>query len=467
MPTDLIDVDSRAWRGDLAARSSMPNDAPVGLYRPVLSARGIGRWLRSIVGVKEDVLDWAPEERARYARLGAIVLNTGLLAGLSMMAALNSVLDGSWWAILPVGLVWGYLIVTFDSWLIASTHGVQHFSRLWIYLPRIIISILLGIAIAEPLVLWVFHPSIRNEIAEYRKTEIERYETRLKACNPPIGETVDRPNCAGFSVNVESGPQALATQLANVTGQRDQLQARVAELDRQLADLEQIARDECAGRPGRGRTGVPGEGGECRRNRAKADQFRADNQVDKQHTDLIALNNQIVALEGQLAEARRLSGATISQAIAQKVGEKRANLTDRGLLDEFDALHRLADRSTVIAAASWVLRLLLIAIDCLPVLSKLMSGTTTYDALIARQLESDKRLHHKHVLLYERQDSVDLDIMAQRIEQKLRNKTGDMNHEEQLARARRQTDLAAQIDRLAEELEIRADPRLRAGVMVN
>jgi hypothetical protein len=460
MPTNLVDPPTvPTLPRDLPARSSAPNDAPVGLYRPVVPAYGIGRRLRSVIGVKEDVLDWVPEERPRYTWLAAIVVNTGLLAGLSLVVALNSVVPGQWWALLPIGVLWCYLIVAFDSWLIASTHGIQQHSKLRIYLPRIMISILLGVAIAEPLVLWVFHPSISNEVAEHRKAQVETYEAQLRICNPLTGEMVNRLDCTGLLVNIDSKSEALATQLADVTQHRNQLQTRLGTLDKDLAGLEQAARDECAGRPGAGLTGVRGEGGECRRNRAKADEFRADNQVDKQHGDLIALNKQIVDLEGQLADSRKNGSKNITNSIAAKVNEKRANLTGSGLLDEFDALHRLADRSTVISMASWVLRLLLIAIDCLPMLSKLMSGTTTYDSLITRQLESDRRLHHKHVQLYERQDSVDLDIVAQRIERKLRDKTGETHNAEQLSRARQQTDLAAQIDKLADELASRADRR--------
>lgn len=455
MPTDVADPPVRDR--DPAARSSLPNDAAVGLYRPVRPVQGIARRLRGVVGIKEDILDWAPEERPRYTRLGAIVLNTGLLAGLSLVVALNSVAGGAWWALLPVGMLWGWVIVSFDGWLIASTHGVQHASKARLFLPRIAISVLLGVAIAEPLVLWVFQPSIHNDIAEHRKSEVERYESSLRTCNPATGEIVADPDCAGFRVNVPNGPAAVAAELTDATRLRDQQRQAVAALDARFAALEKLARDECAGLSGPGLTGVPGEGGECLRNRQKADQFRADNRLDKQHADLVALDNRVVELTGELSTARENGGAEISRAIGAKVAEKEANLVDRGLLDEIDALGRLADESTAINVASWVLRLLLIAIDCLPVFSKLMGGTTTYDTLVSRQLVTAGRLHAKHVSLYERRDSVDMDILAQRTDLKLRNKTGDLDNEERAARAKRRNEMTEQIDRLAARLEGRME----------
>jgi Domain of unknown function (DUF4407) len=456
MSTDLAEPPSSPELGGTpSVRSSLPNDAPVGLYRPVTADRGAGRWLRSIIGVKEDILDWAPEERPRYTRLGAIVLNTGLMAALSLVVALTSVTHGAWWALIPVGLGWGYLILTFDGWLISSTHGVQKTSKLALFVPRIVISLLLGAAIAEPLVLWVFQPSVHNEIAEYRKSTIEAYESRLRSCNPATGSISTDPTCQGFRVNIADSPQAVESQLRNAVALRNRTEKEVGVLDRRYAQLDRVARDECAGVVGPGLTGVAGVGGECRRNREKADQYRTDVQLTQRHQKLNALRASVADLNTKVAEARRVAGQQISEAIATKVQEKRDNLVDLGLLDEMHALDRLTDKNTVIEVAGWVLRLLLIAIDCLPVLSKMMGGTTTYDMLVTRQLESTKRLHGKHIQLYERQDSVNLDILGQRAEQKLRNKTGDMDNEERLGRAKRKKDLAAQIDQLAAELESR------------
>lgn len=441
---------------EVPVRSSLPNDAPVGLYRPVAPKRGVGRWLRSIIGVKEDILDWVPEERPRYSRLGAIVLNTGAMAGLSLLVALSGVVGGAWWALIPVGALWGYLIVTFDSWLIASTHGAAvDVSKVKLFLPRIAISVLLGAAIAEPLVLWVFSPSIHNEIAEHRKSEIEGYESELKVCNPVSGVAPTNVDCRGFGVVVKDSAQSVEAQFAEAVRLRDQARTAVGELDRRQAELEKLARDECAGKTGGGLTGVRGVGGECKRNRDKADQFRADSQLDKRHTDLIRLEKETVDLTGRLAQARTLGGQQISQAIAGKVAEKKADLHDRGILDEIDSLERLSADSPVVSIAGWVLRLLLIAIDCLPVLGKLMSGTTAYDLLVARQIESAKRLHEKNVALYERNDSVNLDILLRRAEKKLRTKSDDLDQDERIARAKTRTDQAAQIDQLAAELEDR------------
>jgi len=194
MPTDLAEPPTVG-----PVRSSLPNDAGIGTFRPVMPKRGIPRLMRRLVGVDEGILDWVPEERPRYTRLGFIVLNTGLLAGLAMHMALTSVTHAAWWLLLPADLLWALIIITIDSWLISSTHGIERSAQFWVYLPRLLVSILLGLAIAEPLVLTVFHQSIGNEISEYRKTEVDRYETDVVLSDGgtvhvrPIRPAAERP----------------------------------------------------------------------------------------------------------------------------------------------------------------------------------------------------------------------------------------------------------------------------------
>jgi hypothetical protein len=128
-------------------------------YRPAPASRGPARWLRALAGIREDVLDWVPEDRPRYTRLGAIILNTGLLAGLSLFTGLDKVVQVFWLFLVPIALIWAFVVVSFDGWLIASTHGAVKSARWRVFIPRLVISVLMGAVIAEPLLLWVFQPA--------------------------------------------------------------------------------------------------------------------------------------------------------------------------------------------------------------------------------------------------------------------------------------------------------------------
>lgn len=437
---------------DRPVRTSLPNDTAVGALRPVLPKRGLPRLMRRLIGVDEDVLDWVPEERPRYTRMGFIVFNTGVLAGVSMHLALSSVVGPHWWLVFA-DLLWTWIIITVDSWLISSTHGATRTSLFGTYLPRLLLAALLGSVIAEPLVLTVFHQSISNEISEYRKAEIDGYQTQLKRCNPPSGEPDLAPSCAGFLVTIAERPQAIKDELDRATNDRDDLKAKVAGADRRLAELEQLAVDECAGRAGPGRTGRVGEGGECRRDRAKADEFRRDNQIDASHQALAAAEQKVIDLNGKLANASSSTERAVNAAIDAEVREKAGNLTERGLLDEFDALARLSARHFTVLMGHILVALLLISLDCLPVLSKMLSSSTEYDARVRRQLDVSAHLHDLQLRASEKRDAADFELQERRSEQKLRSGIEAIGGEDRTAKERRKIETAAQIDRLAAALE--------------
>ncbi|KOX32607.1 hypothetical protein ADK67_07730 [Saccharothrix sp. NRRL B-16348] len=419
--------------------------------------RGVPRLLRRVIGVNEDVLDWVPEERPRYTRLGLIVLNTGLLAAVSMHMALASVLGGHWWLVFA-DLIWAVIIITADSWLISSTHGAARTSLLGTYLPRLLLSVLLGAVIAEPLVLAVFHQSIDNEISETRKADIDAYGSTVKRCNPPTGEIPTDPSCAGFLVVISERPQSAVDELARATAHRDGLAARVGDVDAQLAELERLARDECAGRGGPGLTAVPGEGPECTRNRDKADQFRRDSQVEQLHADLVVADRQVSELTEKVSNASSQTEREINTAINAKIDEKRKNLAERGLLDKFEALGSLSSTHFSVLMAHVLLALLLIALDCLPVLSKMMSANTEYDSRVRRQLDVSGRLHDLQLKASEKRDSVDFELQELRFRQKLRTGIEEIGGEDRTAKARRRMEVDAQIDHLAATLEKARNP---------
>lgn len=425
-------------------------------FRPARPSHGIGRRLRQIAGVNEPILDWVPEERPRYTRLGAIVLNTGLMAALSMTALLGTV-DVPWPVIVPIALVWGYLILSFDGWLVTSTHGVIGIARLRIFVPRLLISILMGFVIAEPLLLWVFGPAIRTEVHDQRDDAMLRYEARLKECNPVTG-TAPPAGCGGFLLNVTGSPQSIREQLDKAIAQRAEIQHAVDSINQELTRREELARLECNGTKRPGTTGIVGEGPNCRRNRTEADRYRASSNIDKHEADLVTINKTIEQLESDEGSASKGYTAAVDAAIAKRVADKRNNQTKIGILDEDRALAALAGRSTFVLVGSWMLRLLLVVVDCLPVLTKLMSRTTTYDALFSRQLGVNGQLHDKWIIEREQCDTGRVDVRMLRDEHLLRAEREGIDEANRLTRANRETSVDEQIEALAARLRQSGSP---------
>jgi hypothetical protein len=420
-------------------------------FRPAPPTRGIGRAFRYVAGVNETILDWVPEERARYTRLGAIVVNTGLLAALSMTVLLRTV-DLSPLLVVPVALIWGFVILSFDGWLVASTHGVLGMAKLRIFIPRLLISVLMGAVIAEPLLLWMFGPAIETEVEDQRDATVRVEESKYKVCNPATGEPATADGCEDYLLNVGGSPQSIRAELSNVESERDALADTTESINDELTRREELARLECNGTKEDGTTGIVGEGPNCFRNRAEADRYRASSNLDEHQATLVALNERIDRLTEAEGDAGTAYAAAVKTAIEGRVDDLRSNREKIGILDEHQALGALADRSAFVFIGSWLLRLLLITIDCLPVLTKLMNRTTTYDTLLTRQLDIDARLHDKHVTEREQRDTGRADVAIQRNEHLVRTRMEEIDEATRKARADREAVLDDQIEALAARL---------------
>jgi hypothetical protein len=356
-----------------------------------------------VAGVREDVLDWVPEDRPRYTRLGAIILNTGLLAGLSLFTGLDKVVQVFWLFLVPIALIWAFVVVSFDGWLIASTHGALKSARLRVFVPRLLISVLMGAVIAEPLLLWAFQPAIHAEVLSHRQDELTRYESRLKTCNPESGEIVSTPECRDLQLRTPDAPRTKQVELAAVAAQRDRLRTQVDQINQRLSDMNEVARAECNGRAGIGLSGQVGEGPDCRRDRLEADRYRSDSQLDQRQADLTALDRRVATLTADVQQAGQRYAESLGAAIAGQVAVRAAGSQGPiGILDEDAALGRLSDRSGLVFWAHWVVRLLLVAIDCLPVLTKMMGGVTGYDRRVDAQRKAGENLHSVFLDLQER-----------------------------------------------------------------
>ena len=305
-------------------------------FRPAPPARGIGRTLRHVAGVNETLLDWVPEERPRYTRLGAIVVNTGLLASLSMTVLLGSVHLPPL-LIVPIALIWGYVILSFDGWLVASTHGVLGMAKLRIFLPRLLISILMGAVIAEPLLLWVFGPAIETEVRDQREARVRIEEATYKACNPTTGGPATASGCDDYLLNVEGSPQSVGAERRDAESERRALVTRIEEINTELTRREELARLECNGTKEDGTTGIVGEGPNCVRNRDEADRYRASSNLDEHQAALVALNEKITGLIETEGEASLTYAGARRQRQASREAYDGTGAARRGLGGRVDA----------------------------------------------------------------------------------------------------------------------------------
>jgi Domain of unknown function (DUF4407) len=368
--------------------------------RPLMPSNGhqLGRRLRALAGVKEDLLAWVPHEMARYTALGGVVVSTAVVATVSMFFALQEILGHfSVWTLFVV-LGWGLLVLNLDRWLVSSALGSQWHTRMAVFVPRLMLATLFGVIIAEPIVLRVFETAVEQHIQDSRTQQLAELRDQLVRCNQVPGSTeapkadlMSQP-CHGRLLTVPGNPDALANELSRLKPEAEELQKTINNDTAQLNMLNDNAQKECSGGKGSGFTGQTGYGRQCLDRLNVASQFAITHPIQQQQVQLAGLRTRIAELEERLSMSQSSYQDALNRAINSRVEEERAHQGPIGLLERFQALDELVSENGFLSGARWAVRLFFIIIDCLSVLTKMMGGVTRYDKLIDRFSSSRDRV---------------------------------------------------------------------------
>ena len=363
---------------------------------------GLGRVLRLATGVREELLAHVPSERARYTSMGGVVLGTAFMAMLSMGAALYFVFGGMQPFVVFAVPVWGLFILSLDRWLMSSAIVGQTGQVLSKLLPRLGLSIVLGVVLAEPLLLGVYQTAIEEKIAKDRQQELVSRESDLRTCNPipgtdaADGPEAKEPRCADLRLAVGGGsPEVLQIKLEDLKVQAKELAALVKADAETYEELQQKSRLECNGTPGPGNTGKRGVGINCRRLRTEADQYREDHEIEANNAKLAKLNSEIAAATGDVGTSRSSYGELLTAAIQADRAKVKARQGPVGLLERFRALDELTSSNGYVAVTQWAIRLFFIVVDALPVILKGLSGSTSYDRILDKWLRQQEAVQAK------------------------------------------------------------------------
>jgi hypothetical protein len=342
-----------------------------------------------------------------------------------------------------------------DGWLIASTHGLFE-RKLRILATRLAISLLMGAFISEPLVLWVFSPAIKGEIVRMQADDAKAERSTWVKCNPSDLTIAIPRGCENYILNITGSPRALGTQLQNARSERANLKSDIDAINTKIDAKEALARDECNGVQKRGLSGRVGEGPNCRQARRDTDKFRSGSRLAQKQPQLMRADDRITLMTQKLKDSQQGYEKQIKDGIDAQVAIWQAGQNDKGILDQDRALGRLADRSGFVVFMQWLLRLLLITIDISPVLAKAMQRNTAYDTLHRRQVDAGRKLHEEHVDLKVKQGTSDYQVVARRTDHDRESRFEQVADADRSARARRQTELDQEVERLAAELRNRS-----------
>ncbi len=91
------------------------------------------------------------------------------------------------------------------------------------------------------------------------------------------------------------------------------------------------------------------------------------------------------------------------------------------------ALEELAGKNATLLTGVWVVRLLFIFVDVLPVLAKLLSSENSYDRLLSARSQSAVTVHEEAVRTAERQAMASSEIVREECEDRVRRRKAEID----------------------------------------
>ena len=316
--------------------------------------------LLRVAGVDPQYVQTVPD-RVRYTSMGAIVLLTATAATASLTVALSLVFTARDWPFyLPVGLLWGAIVLNFDRWIVSSidygpltadapvpSQRQQARSKAVHFTIRFIMAALVGLVISEPIVLAIFGPEISQQLAAQHVTDISQQTAQLNAASAKQLAIINQP--------VAADQKALRAA------------ARKADKAHRIYLCELTA--QCHGLPPGLVTQVPGPGPQTTQDYQI---WRAD----------VRLQNKAQQTASSAAAQARKQATALSQQTAAKITAAAKKIdADNGLLARERALDTLSRQNSGFLLRRLLLWSALMFIDLAPVLLKTFSPDTVHDVL--------------------------------------------------------------------------------------
>jgi hypothetical protein len=342
-------------------------------------------------GARTDLLARSPGDKAKYEGVGATILFTATLAGVSMIFALNTALSVFLALAILAGVAWAMGIMQLDRWLVVSIQRRDKaWQNLYMAVPRLMLAVLFGVVISTPLVLQIFRPEIEAKVVEIRQQDADAF--RRQQQSGAVGTTVSRLTTQRDALQkiITSGGDVPQNPEADprIVGLRSQLKRAQSAAAKAKKDWDCQLYGPC----------------EPKGNGPLA---RADEKTYREaQRQVSAINRQIEDRKSQLTssdERSRAQRVNDAKAILPQVESQLRTYTDQqkalqknfeaknrgsaGLLMQLKALDQVAAQNTTLNTARLLLLLLITIIECLPVLVKLMltlGPPNSYEKLLAK-----------------------------------------------------------------------------------
>ena len=333
------------------------------------------RLLWHSAGADAQLLQRCPEsDRVKYQGIGGVVLTTGVLAFISGSYAFYTVFGPkaetalaaqpidprALWTSLAAGVIWAAVIYNLDRLIVSSTGKGDGTERLTMKeligaLPRILMAILFAIVLSAPLELRILKPEIDAALHAEQKD----HERHLNEKSEQIFEGQKRELLAkrdAAQVRLDQRPGEFEKRRQEILKQRQALEL----------EAEGLSGSRKAGRG----PAWQDKSSNLDRLTRELDEWKASTTLQDEpiRQDVARLVRELEDIEARLRKSREDNARAASHL--------------DGLLERIEISHKIG------GLVPWMITALLLAIECGPILFKLMMATGAYEYLS----ENQKRL---------------------------------------------------------------------------
>lgn len=347
----------------------------------------VGELLIQLSGARPEILERCPTERIKFQSLGWAILITCTMATVSMWFALSSAMGFSPILAFPVAVLWGLIIMGIDRWLVTSM-PIDGRRKFLVAVPRLVMALLLGTLISTPIVLRIFDSEINNEISIIKNTNeanflssqqnssiqarVTKWQNTVNNLQKVIDSHGEQP------INPSSDPvvSGLTAQLNN---------------ERTVASTDYKAW-QCQLYGGCNAPKGSGPLAQASQKRYQQDEQRITSltsqiqtrERDLQATDAASQQNRLQQAQQALPTAQAQLKAAQGEEDSLLGNFQTTNSATNGILIRLQALDKLSAGDSTLQMARFLLFLLFLVIEILPVTVKLLQQPGNYEKILRR-----------------------------------------------------------------------------------
>jgi hypothetical protein len=352
-----------------------------------------GTRLAQLGGADPRLLPKVPAAKGKFIQMGLVLLSTAGLAVVSMSFALIDALRAPWYAAVPLGLCWGFVILNLDRLLIQNLRpGSRVWQTIFMIIPRLAVAALLGLVIATPLVVRVFQAEIVANMTQENAKDANVLGT-TRAESPEAKSLSDVKDKIATDEGIMAGnvPGLTSPNIQTASAQLKTAQTTLADKRKVAADAYDQMICERDGVRCHGGSGKKGEGERYDSLKRLYDIAAADldtaqrtvktaqQAMDDATAAALKSNNQSLAQAQQRAKAELPGFYAQRDTLQVKVNSINAGDSDvvtanTGMLARIEALNRIGHDNPSARWAHLAVAGLLFMIELLPVLVKLLTS---------------------------------------------------------------------------------------------